>query len=52
MNRDQKVIMWTRQWAEDVEDEDILKWWKEGKELVRDWGQKEFHFNLRRKEVE
>ena len=47
MKREEKIILWARQWAEYVSDEEVLKKWKEGIGLLRDYG--ELHFDLRGK---
>ena len=34
----EKVILWARQWAEYVDNEEILEMWKTKKGLIKDYG--------------
>jgi len=41
------LILWGHQWAEYVDDEEVLKLWEEGKNLVIDYGEESMRFDLR-----
>lgn len=41
----ENIILWSRIWAEYVEDDEVLEMWKKKTNFVKDWGDRQFDLN-------
>ncbi len=46
------IILWSRIWAEYIEDEEVLNMWDKRTEFVKDWGKRKFDLNKLFNDVE